>query len=108
MPDALGWTVFGILVAVVLGIDLAVAHRKPHAVTLKEATVWSSVWVALALLFGAGVWITRGSRAGLEFYTGWLIEEALSVDNLFVFVVLFGYFHVPARFQHRVLFWGVL
>lgn len=91
-----------------LALDLLVAHRTPHAVSLREAALWSAIWVATACLFGAGLWMTSGPQAGLEYFTGWLIEKALSVDNIFVFVVLFGYFRVPPEYQHRVLFWGVL
>jgi tellurite resistance protein TerC len=107
-PDLTAWLVFAAVVVGGLVIDLAVVHRNLHAVTLGEAATWSAIWIAVALLFGAGVWIWFGHDRGLEYYTGWLIEKALSVDNIFVFVVLFRYFDVPARFQHRVLFWGVL
>jgi len=107
MDHLLGWSIFGGLVLVMLVLDLAVAHRRPHAVTLREAAVWSAVWVSLALLFGAGVFHFMGPEAGLQYFTGWLIEKALSVDNIFILVVLFGYFGVPARYRHRVLFWGV-
>lgn len=108
MPHILGWSVFAAIVLVMLAVDLALVHRKAHAVFLREAAIWSATWVTIALLFGAGVWAFAGRRAGLEYYTGWLIEKALSIDNIFVFAVLFRYFEVPAQFQHRVLFWGVL
>jgi tellurite resistance protein TerC len=108
MSQTIGWGFFLALVAVLLVIDLAVAHRKPHAVTVREAAIWSTVWVTVALLFGVLVWTLYGRNRALEYYTGWVIEKALSVDNLFVFVVLFTYFRVPARYEHRVLFWGVL
>jgi tellurite resistance protein TerC len=91
-----------------LAIDLGVFHRRAHEVSTREAAVWTVVWVTLSLLFNVGVYYRFGPERGLEFLTGYLIEEALSVDNLFVFLVLFSYFAVPARLQHRVLFWGIL
>jgi len=102
------WIGFGLLVLVVLALDLGVFHRKAHAVGFKEALSWTGVWVTLAVLFGAGVWHWAGPQKGLEFFTGYLIEYSLSADNVFVFVLIFSYFAVPARWQHKVLFWGVL
>jgi tellurite resistance protein TerC len=90
-----------------LALDLGVFHKKAHAITLKEAAIWSLVWVCLACLFGAGLYRFYGSDRALEFITGYLIEKSLSVDNIFVFVMLFAAFAVPAQYQHRVLFWGV-
>jgi tellurite resistance protein TerC len=103
-----GWAGFNAFVLLMLAIDLGVFNRKAHAIGVREAAVWSAVWVVLALLFGAGVYHFMGPQAGLEYLTGYLIEKALSVDNIFVFVLLFSYFGVPAKYQHRVLFWGVL
>src|SRR3954466_7730810 len=91
-----------------LAIDLGVFHRNAHEVSVKEAATWSAVWVALALLFNLGVYRFQGEQAGLEFLAGYLIEKALSVDNIFVFVLIFSYFRVPPVYQHRVLFWGIL
>jgi tellurite resistance protein TerC len=91
-----------------LAVDLFVFHKEAHEVRVREAAMWSLVWVALALLFGAGVYQFMGREAGLEYFAGYLIEKALSVDNIFVFVLIFGFFRVPARYQHRVLFWGIL
>jgi tellurite resistance protein TerC len=91
-----------------LVIDLGIFHRKAHAVSIREAAIWSAVWVALALLFNAGIYFFSGPEHALQFLTGYLIEKSLSVDNIFVFVLLFSYFSVPAAYQHRVLFWGVL
>ncbi|MBM3836518.1 MAG: TerC family protein [Verrucomicrobia bacterium] len=91
-----------------LALDLGVFHRKTRAVGMKEALMWSGLWVALALLFNAGVWHWRGGEKGLEFLTGYLVELSLSVDNLFVFLLIFAYFKVPAQYQHKVLFWGIL
>jgi tellurite resistance protein TerC len=96
------------IVLVVLAIDLGIFQRKAHVVSVKEALVWSALWVLLSVLFGSWVFIKLGRRPGLEFFTGYLIEYALSVDNIFVFVLLFSYFAVPAKLHHRVLFWGIL
>jgi tellurite resistance protein TerC len=91
-----------------LALDLAVFHRKAHTVSLREALNWSIVWVALSLIFNAGIYYFWGQEKALEFLTGYVIEKALSVDNLFVFIVIFSYFSVPAMYHHRVLFWGIL
>lgn len=109
MPDRLLlWIVFNVFVLGMLALDLGVFHRKAHAVSLKEALVWCCVWVSLALTFNAGIYIWSGPEKALEFLTGYLIEYSLSVDNVFVFVIIFSYFAVPAAYQHRVLFWGIL
>ena len=102
------WVGFNVMVLAMLAVDLGVFHRKAHAVSLKEAGGWSAVWIALALAFNAGIYHFMGAEAGLEFLAGYLIEKALSVDNIFVFVLIFSYFRVPAMYQHRVLFWGVV
>ncbi len=102
------WGGFLVFVLAMLALDLGVFHRKAHAVSLKEAATWSAVWVGLAALFGAGVHAFYGPERALEFATGYVIEKALSVDNIFVFVVIFSYFAVPSALQHRVLFWGIL
>ncbi len=102
------WIGFLLFVAAMLAIDLGVFHRKAHAVRFKEALGWSLVWISLALVFNAGLWWFKGSQVGLEFLTGYLIEKSLSIDNIFVFVVLFGALGIPAVYQHRVLFWGIL
>ena len=91
-----------------LALDLGVFHRKAHEVAPREAAGWSIFWVTLALIFNVGVYYYMGPTAGLEFLTGYLIEKALSVDNIFVFVLVFSYFRVPSKYQHRVLFWGIL
>jgi tellurite resistance protein TerC len=91
-----------------LGLDLGVFHRKQRAVSFREAAIWSSVWIALALAFNAGVYFWFGAQTGLEFLTGYVIEKALSVDNLFVFVAIFSYFGISPSYQHRVLFWGII
>ncbi|MBV9924022.1 MAG: TerC family protein [Acidobacteria bacterium] len=102
------WAGFGLFILVMLALDLGVLNRKAHAVTYKEATVWSIVWVTLAMCFAGIVFWKTNRQTGLEFLTGYVIELSLSVDNLFVFLLIFSYFKVPAKYQHRVLFWGVL
>ena len=102
------WVGFNVFILVMLFIDLGVFNRKAHAITYKEATIWSVVWMTLALVFGGLVFWHLGSQKGLEYLTGYLIEKSLSVDNLFVILLIFSYFQVPAKYQHRVLFWGVL
>jgi tellurite resistance protein TerC len=102
------WAGFLGFVAVMLALDLGVFHRKAHVVRMKEALGWSLVWVSLALAFNVLVWRWYGPRAGLDFLTGYLVEKSLSVDNIFVFVVIFGSLSIPAVHQHRVLFWGIL
>jgi tellurite resistance protein TerC len=102
------WIGFTLVILTLLALDLGIFHRRDHTVSFREAAGWTVTYVILALIFGAGVTAKFGSDSGLEFYTGYLIELALSVDNLFVFLVLFGMFRVPAVLQHRVLFWGVL
>jgi tellurite resistance protein TerC len=106
--ESILWIVFGILIPVMLALDLGVFHRKAHAVKVKEALIWSAVWISLALLFTLGVYLLVGHEKALNFLTGYLVEESLSVDNLFVFLLIFTYFSVPAAYQHRVLFWGIL
>jgi tellurite resistance protein TerC len=102
------WVGFIAFVLAMLALDLGVFHRKAHAVRPREAAVWVAVWVSLALLFAAGLWYFEGSEIALTFLAGYVIEESLSVDNLFVMVVIFNYFRVPAATQHRVLFYGIL
>lgn len=102
------WIGFNLFVLVMLALDLGVFHRKAHEVSMKEALTWSGVWVGLALIFNVIVYLWRGPEVGLQFLTGYLIEKSLSVDNIFVFVLLFSYFSVPSKYQHKVLFWGIL
>ena len=102
------WVVFNLFVLAMLALDLGVFHRKSHEVGMKEALSWSAVWISLALLFNAGLYFWRGPQSGMEFLTGYLIEKALSVDNIFVFIMIFAYFKVPSLYQHKVLFWGIL
>ncbi len=102
------WAGFGAFVVAMLAIDLGVFHRKDHEVRAREALAWSAAWVALAVAFAGYVWLRHGAGSGLEFLTGYVIEKSLSIDNLFVFVVVFGALGIPALHQHRVLFWGIL
>jgi tellurite resistance protein TerC len=102
------WIGFNVFVLAMLALDLGVFHRQAHVVKVKEALIWSAVWIALALLFNLGVYFWRGAETALEFFTGYLIEKSLSVDNIFVFILIFSYFSVPAQYQHKVLFWGII
>jgi tellurite resistance protein TerC len=106
--QALLWIVFGIFVIVMMALDLGVFHRKAHEVKFKEALAWTIAWVLLALCFNVGIYFYRGQEAAMQFLTAYLLEESLSIDNLFVFLLIFSYFKVPARYQHGVLFWGIL
>src|SRR6476646_9764262 len=102
------WIGFGIFILIMLSLDLGLFNRKAHTIRYREAAIWSGVWVSLAMVFAALVFWFQGTQRGLEIVTGYVIELSLSVDNLFVFLLIFSYFKVPARYQHRVLFWGVL
>ncbi|MGI9189238.1 MAG: TerC family protein [Longimicrobiaceae bacterium] len=102
------WIGFNALVLVLLAIDLGVFNREAHVIGVREAARWTAALVTLALAFNAGIFFTLGPQPALEFFTGYLIELALSVDNVFVFVLIFAYFSVPPKYQHRVLFWGIL
>lgn len=102
------WVGFNVFVLSMLALDLGVFHRQAHVVSLRESLTWTFVWVTLALLFNLGIWHFAGSQKALEFFTGYVIEKSLSVDNVFVFALLFSYFAVPRVYQHKVLFWGIL
>ncbi|NJM07852.1 TerC family protein [Candidatus Gracilibacteria bacterium] len=102
------WVAFNAVVLGLLALDLGVFNREPHVVTMREAATWTGVWVTLALLFNAVIFFWAGPTKGLEFLAGYLIEYSLSVDNIFIFVLLFTFFRVPAKYQHRVLFWGII
>ncbi len=108
MPDIVSWAIFAVAILGLLALDLFVFHREAKPVRMREASAWVAVWVALGLGFGAYIFITRGATSGGEYLAGYLIEYSLSMDNVFVFAVLFAYFAVPAAYQHRLLFWGVL
>ncbi len=102
------WVGFNVFVLAMLALDLGVFHRKAHEIKFKEAMAWTIVWIALALAFNALVYHWWGSQVGLQFLTGYLIEKSLSVDNVFVFLLIFTYFKVPLKYQHEVLFWGII
>lgn len=108
MPTTSWWIGFNALVLLLLALDLGIFNRKAHVVSVREALGWSAVWITLALGFGAWIGTAMGRQPMLEFYAGYLVEQALSVDNLFVFILIFGYFKIPMELQHRVLFWGIL
>jgi tellurite resistance protein TerC len=103
-----GWAGFNLFVLAMLALDLGVFNRKAHVISIKEALVWSAVWISLALLFGLGLYNFEGKEIALQFIAGYLIEKSLSVDNLFVFILLFTYFRVEPMLQHKVLYWGIL
>jgi tellurite resistance protein TerC len=106
--DLIFWAAFLIGIGIFLALDLGVFHRSAHIVPPREALAWTTVWVSLAVAFGIGVFIWKGSETGIQWFTGYVIEYSLSVDNVFVFALVFGAFAVPRELQHRVLFWGVL
>jgi tellurite resistance protein TerC len=102
------WVGFNVFVLGMLALDLGVFHRKAHTISIREASISSVVWVCLAMIFNVGIYYAWGSEKALEFLTGYVIEKSLSVDNLFVFLMIFQYFNTPSQYQHRVLFWGIL
>src|SRR5712675_1858786 len=108
MGTPLLWIGFNLFVLASIALDLGVFNRRLHKVSMREATFFSLLWVALSILFGVGILYYSGRQAGLEFFTGYLIEKALSVDNLFLFLVIFSTFAVDERVQHRMLEWGIL
>lgn len=106
--DSFIWACFLGFVLVMLALDLGVFHRRSHEVKIKEALIWSAVWISLALFFNYGIYVFMGKEKAVEFLTGYIIEKSLSIDNLFVFIMLFTYFNVEAKYQHKILFWGIL
>jgi tellurite resistance protein TerC len=108
MSLAWQWALFHVFIGLALWIDLGVVHKHPERVTTKKALTWSAVWVTLALLFCAGIYYIDGHHKAVLFLTGYLVEQSLSVDNLFVFYVIFQYFKTPKKFEHRILFWGII
>lgn len=101
------WIGFNVFVLIMLALDLGVFNRKSHEVSVKEALIWSAVWIGMALLFNVFVYFNMGKEKALEFLTGYLLEKSLSVDNIFVFVIVFSMFGIPAMYQHKILFWGI-
>lgn len=108
MPVMWQWVVFHVVLGAALWIDLGVVHRRPETVTTRRALGWVAVWMGLAFLFCIGIHVVRGHHAAVLFLTGYIVEQSLSIDNLFVFYVIFQYFHVPKKFEHRILFWGII
>lgn len=108
MPTSMIWGGFALFVLGMLALDLGVFHRKPRKISIREAVGWSVFWIVLSLSFNGWVYYEFGHQRGVEFLAGYLLEKALSVDNLFVFLLIFNYFSVPGEYQHRVLFWGIL
>ena len=108
IASPLAWAAFVVGVLALLALDLGIFNRKTRVVSPARAAVWTAVWVALSACFGLGIALTHGSRAGLEFASGYVLEKALAVDNLFVIALLFSHFRVPKRYQHRVLYWGIV
>ncbi len=102
------WLGFIAFVIIMLAFDLYVVHRKPHEVKIKEALLWSAMWIALAFIFNYGVYIYLGKEKALEFMAAYLVEKSLSIDNLFVFILIFDFFNVKPQFQHKILFWGII
>jgi len=102
------WIGFNILVLLMLAIDLGFFHRKDHEISIKEALLWSVIWIVVALVFNVGVYFWRGTEVSLQFFTGYVIERTLSIDNIFVFLLIFTYFQVPTKYQYKVLIWGIL
>jgi tellurite resistance protein TerC len=102
------WIIFNAFVLIMLIIDLGVFHRKSHEVSVKEALTWTFVWIILALIFNVIIYYWKGQQQALEYFTGYLVEKALSVDNIFVFIMIFTYFRIPPKYQHKVLFWGII
>jgi TerC family integral membrane protein len=106
--EAIFWVIFVVFVVTMLALDLGVFHRQAHVIHLREALSWCALWVTLAGLFNLGIYLRLGANPALEFLTGYLLEYSLSVDNIFVFLMIFTYFRVPYQHQHKVLFWGIL
>jgi len=102
------WIFFGVFILAMLALDLGVFNRKTHVIQMKEALLWTSFWVTLALSFGAGIYFFYGHGKAIEYVTAYLIEYSLSIDNLFVFMLIFRYFDVPRAYEHKALFWGIL
>lgn len=102
------WASFNVFVLAMLALDLGVFHRKTHEITVKEALIWTSVWITLAMFFNLFVYYYFDETTAIEFFTGYVIEKSLSIDNIFVMIMIFSYFKVPKAYQHKVLFWGIL
>ncbi len=108
MSQALLWIGFNVFILLMLVLDLGVFNRKAHEIKVKEALLWSLFWITLSMIFNLGIYHYRGTADALEFFTGYIIEKSLSIDNIFVFLMIFTYFRVPSKYQHKVLFYGIL
>lgn len=106
--SAILWTAFNVFVLAMLALDLGVFHRKSHEITIKEALTWTGVWITLSMLFNIFIYYHFDKEKAIEFFTGYIIEKSLSIDNIFVIIMIFSYFQVPKSYQHKVLFWGIL
>ncbi len=107
MSNIVDWSVFGVLVLVMLALDLGVFHRREHEVKMKEALIWSGIWIVVALCFNWGIYLVKGKEPAMQFLAGYILERTLSFDNLFVFLLVFNYFKLPSVHHHKVLFWGI-
>lgn len=107
MSNILSWAVFGVVVLVMLALDLGVFHRREHEVKMKEALIWSGIWIVVALLFNWGIYLVSGKELAMQFLAGYVLERTLSFDNLFVFLLVFNYFKLSSIHHHKVLFWGI-
>lgn len=107
MSNILGWSIFSVMVLIMLALDLGVFHRREHEVKMKEAIFWSVIWTLIALIFNWGVYLLKGKELAMQFLAGYILERTLSFDNLFVFLLVFNYFQLPHRYHHKVLFWGI-
>lgn len=105
---SMSWIIFSVLIILMLALDLGIFQRRMHKIGMKEALLWSGFWIALSLLFNLYVLFVHGPEAGLQFFLGYLLEKSLSLDNIFIFVLIFSYFDVPDKYQHKVLYWGVI
>lgn len=108
MQETIPFILFNVFVVALLALDLLVFHRKKHEIAVKEALWWSAFWIAISLLFAGLVYLWHGQRSALEYLAGYLVEKSLSADNIFVFILIFSYFHTPKMYQHKVLFWGII
>lgn len=108
MTTVLAWGIFSVVILVMLALDLGIFHRKTHTVGMREAIFWSVIWIATALIFNAGIYAVQGKEAAYAFLSAYILEKMLSFDNLFVFLLVFNYFHVPNIYHHRILFWGIV
>lgn len=108
MHHTVGWIVFSFIIVFLLFLDLGVFNRKAHVISLKEAVITSGIWISIAFVFNIGIYFYNGEQQAIEFLTGYIVEKALSVDNIFVIIMIFNVFQIPPQFQHKILFWGIL